>query len=362
MKPLILCSLLLLYACEKAPSGTATTDTKEDLCYESKEGINYDRPKQMPLGYTKQQAFPAHITASTSPSFRAFSYSEQKRQLEKQQLEESTGRASYKQKYGPLETALPGFTFLSTQNGLTLAQNRYGLWIVRSETSGPKPYFLGLTPSYYVDNLYKRDEPFLREDRIVLDGALVTMERLSRVPMRPRYKVLKESQELSIPLSTLFKDSDGDGYNDLFEEFLGLHPLRKDSDGDGLNDSEDPNPRYKPSSGDLTGLYLEILKEQTPLRSAYEFIEILTDCPDFLAVHPDHQRLLLYKTEDQAALKMDVIDSYFPIKYSRIQTYKDYPGVLFMDFSDQVGTGTLSGEKTPRGWQTTKKYTLTFGL
>jgi hypothetical protein len=38
------------------------------------------------------------------------------------------------------------------------------------------------------------------------------------------------------------KDSDGDGYNDIFEKCFGLNPDNKDTDGDGINDFEDLNP------------------------------------------------------------------------------------------------------------------------
>ena len=78
--------------------------------------------------------------------------------------------------------------------------------------------------------------------------------------------MIKDDVEFSIPLAEIKKDSDQDGYNDLFEQFIGLNPTQKDSDDDGLNDFEDANPRYASVSSKFSAMYEAIVDETLPKR------------------------------------------------------------------------------------------------
>ena len=98
----------------------------------------------------------------------------------------------------------------------------------------------------------------------------------------------------------------------------------------------------------------------TPLK--YSFTEILTNCPYFQQINPKTTKVLVYDTAGKAPIKEDVLDQFFPGKYSKMKTYKDYPEVYFTDFSDQTGDGTISAEFVNGKWKVDRKYTVTFGM
>ncbi len=59
----------------------------------------------------------------------------------------------------------------------------------------------------------------------------------------------------TIPLEDLTRDSDHDGYNDIFEQSFGLNPESKDTDGDGISDFDDLNPMFTSGKNKFTQLY-----------------------------------------------------------------------------------------------------------
>jgi hypothetical protein len=53
-------------------------------------------------------------------------------------------------------------------------------------------------------------------------------------------------QTRELDLAAIRRDSDGDGWTDIEEQYLGLDPHNQDTDGDGLRDGEDPCPDFAP--------------------------------------------------------------------------------------------------------------------
>ena len=256
---------------------------------------------------------------------------------------------------------MPEFDYLSIQENYALAKNKYGLWIIEKNNDDFKPYFLGLTQNIYLPDFYGKDQKFLDNNQFLMNGTVVDIQRLSRIPMLPKYEVIKDGVQFAINLDEIKKDSDKDGFNDLFEKFIGLNPNSGDTDGDGITDFTDPNPKYKSGTDKFTAMY-ETLVDHPKAVTQYSFTEILTDCDYFQAINPKNIKVLMYDTTEKAPIKDDVLDHFFPGKYSKMKMYKGYPEVYFTDFSDKSGDGTLSAEFVNGKWKFDKKYTVEFGM
>ena len=337
---------------------------KDEQCFITNQGVNFDSNKKSysePSNEEILKKLPKHISQRNRVGFEPFLY--QQKEIEKLQAEEKKFFESsvYKKQFGDYIHALPEFNYLSVNGNYALAKNKYGLWIVEKTPSDYKPYFLGITQNFYVNDLYGKNQKFLHNNEIVFNGTLVNVKRLSRVPMLPKYEIIKDGVELSISLDDIKRDQDRDGYNDLFEEFIGLNPKLKDTDGDGINDFEDTNPKYSSEQSKFAAMYEAIVGEGSQKKN-FSFSEILTDCVYFQKINPKNTKVLVYNTDENCPLKDDVLDNFFPRKYSKISTYKDYPDVYFMDFSDETGNGTISAEFSNGNWKVDKKYTITFGV
>ncbi|WP_226065125.1 hypothetical protein [Kaistella polysaccharea] len=365
MKVYYLVFAMLLIGCnDKSKTDQKITKTTEDQCFILNEGINFDervKPAAVPTKEDILKTMPAHIKITSLPEFTSFNYDQ--KNTEELQAKEKTYFASteYQNKYKEIIQVLPDFQFLSEQENYTLAKNKYGLWIIEKINEEYKPYFLGLTQNIYLPEVYGKDQKFIAENQFVMKGSVVDIQRLSRVPMLPKYEVIKDGVQFTINLDEVRKDTDQDGFNDLFENFIGLNPDLADTDGDGISDFEDSNPRYKTGSESFTSMY-ETLVDHGSGQTSYSFVEILTDCPYFQEINTNNIKVLVYNTEEKIPLKDDVLDHFFPKKYSKMKKYKNYDDVYFTDFSDETGDGTISAQMKNGKWQFDKKYTVTFGM
>lgn len=77
-----------------------------------------------------------------------------------------------------------------------------------------------------------------------LQGSLVKIVKVPGLPGYDDYSVISDGKLFTIKLEDLTRDSDHDGYNDIFEQSFGLNPDSKDTDGDGINDFEDLSPMF----------------------------------------------------------------------------------------------------------------------
>ena len=366
MKVQYLFALIVLAACNKKenPATSAPKKNIEQNCFITNQGINFDNTKTTYIAPTNEDilnSLPKHIQQKQLTEFQKFSYDKiQTEELQKKEIAyfDSDG---YRSKFQEWIKALPEFSYLSINENFALAKNKYGLWIVENVQNQYKPYFLGITQNFYLNDFYNKDQHFIKDNQFVANGTIVNVQRLSRVPMLPKYDVIKDGIEFSIHLDEIRKDTDGDGYNDLFEAFVGLNPNAKDTDGDGIDDFEDSNPKFKSETSKFTEMYEAIADETSP-KLFYTFTEILTDCEYFQKINPKNRKALIYTTEEKLPLKEDVLDNFFPRKYSKMSTNKDFPEVYFTDFSDMTGDGTISAEFKDGKWNITKKYTITFGV
>ena len=365
MKVYFLLLPLFILSCNKSDkSDEKAEESTEQQCFILNEGANYDHIAKPVAKFTHAEILknlPAPIQMKEVSDFTPFNYdlkiTEDLQEKEKMYFDSP----EYRKKFGEWISALPEFNYLSIQENYALAKNKYGLWIIEKSSGDFKPYFLGLTQNIYIPDFYKKDQNFLDKNQFVMNGTLVDIQRLSRVPMLPKYEVIKDGVQFVINLDEIKKDSDQDGFNDQFEKFIGLNPNSADTDGDGIADFTDPNPKFKSGTDKYTAMY-ETLVDHPKAVTKYSFTEILTDCDYFQAINPKNIKVLMYNTTEKAPIKEDVLDHFFPGKYSKMKMYKGYPEVYFTDFSDQSGDGTLSAEFVNGKWKFDKKYTVEFGM
>lgn len=364
MKVFYVLSCILLLGCSQEKKEQKDKGSPEQHCFELKEGINNDDRMKKYVPPTNEQilkALPTHIHQQQLKNFTPFHYD--KATVQKLAAEEKAYFASnaYQQKYSEWIAALPEFNYVSVNDNYALAKNRYGFWVVEKTEQSYKPYFLGFTQSFYLNEEYAKDQKFYRDGQFVFTGAVVHTERLSSVPVLPQYELLKDGVQFSVSLADLKKDSDGDGFNDVFEEFIGLNPKSADTDNDGIKDFEDLNPRFASVQSDLANMYNSIADEPAA-KMNYSFTEILTNCDYFQQINPKNRKVLIYTVDDKAPIKNDVLDVFFPRKYSKILKYPNYPTINFIDFADETGNGTITAEKVNGVWDIKKKFTVTFGM
>lgn len=130
---------------------------------------------------------------------------------------------------------------------------------------------------------------------------------------------MQDGKLFKIKLVDLERDSDNDGYNDIFEKSFGLNPNNSDSDGDKINDFEDINPLFQSEKNKFTSLYEELLQEHFSFevknlkKMHYFFIPYQSDCEYLQKVNPKFRILILPKNSKQTNyLKVtDVVDNGF---------------------------------------------------
>lgn len=360
----LLIPFVLLSCTDKSEKTSEGKEKTENECFILNTGINFDEQKPKVELLTPDEIIkniPAHIKWEKIADFKAFDYDQAQTDLLKENEKNYFASAAYQTKFATWIAALPEFNYLSVNDTYALAKNKYGLWIIENDKDVFKPYFLGLTQNIYLPEFYAKDQKFIQDHHFVMKGSLVDIQRLSRIPMLPKYQVLKDGVEFKISLDDIKKDSDGDDFNDLFEAFIGLNPKSADTDGDGISDFEDSNPKYKTGTDQFTAMY-ETLVDHGRSKTNYSFVEILTNCEYFQDINPKNLKVLMYNTTEKVPLKDDVLDNFFPKKYSKMKTYKNYDNVYFTDFSDETGDGTISAEMVSGKWKFDKKYTVTFGM
>ena len=364
MKSLKFICFLVLISCNKIAEKKELKHS-QDLCFQTL-GLNYeDKKPSVSVASAKDilKSLPKHVQISDDEKGTLFLFEKEKYQGNLAKEKAWFISEAYKAKFKNWLSLLDEFNYLAKHGNYALAKNKYGMWLIEKTDKSAKPYFLGLTQNFYIPISENENLEFIKEENIVLSGSLLLVERLSRYPIVPKYTVIKDRQLFSVDLNAVKKDTDGDGYNDLFEDFIGINANSKDTDSDGTDDFNDLNPRFKSETSKLTEMYAAIADEQG-IKKQYSFTEILTDCPDFQNINPKNQRFLFYNTSEQLKLKNDVLDQFFPVKYSKIQRPKNQleNETYFMDFGDGKGDGNLSAEYINGKWKITRQYNLKFGM
>lgn len=182
-----------------------------------------------------------------------------------------------------------------------LGENRLGFWLMKIENDKPSAYFLGLSFSHYYINK-EQEHPIIKDGFLQFEGSLVKIIPVEGLPGYNDYSAIEDGKLFRIKLDDLMKDTDQDGYNDIFEETFALNPNNKDTDGDGINDFEDMNPLFKSEKNKFSELYNLLLPSYSEdddfKKLHYTFEVYASDCDYFHQINPEI-RVLFIPEKDQ---------------------------------------------------------------
>ncbi|MFZ4928912.1 hypothetical protein [Chryseobacterium sp. Mn2064] len=176
-----------------------------------------------------------------------------------------------------------------------LGQNRLGFWLLTIENNKHAAYFLGLSFSHYYFNK-TQELPMIKDGFLQLEGSLVKIVKVPGLPGYDDYSAMEDGKLFKINLKSLMKDSDQDGYNDIFEKSFGLNPESKDTDGDGINDFDDLNPMFRSEKNKFAQLYEDLLPDfnaEMMKKLRYTFSVYKSDCDYFHQINPQYRVLFI---------------------------------------------------------------------
>ena len=145
---------------------------------------------------------------------------------------------------------------------------RGGYWLMRSRDSGATwsgPLYLGFQQQNpYVVSSTARVSMFAG-DPLRLEVSVEELDPKSITFPPVGLRTRREARDLyiDIPLATITRDTDGDGFTDLLEAKLGTDPAKADTDGDGLSDSLDdfPQASARGTPSPLAPILVDALKQ-----------------------------------------------------------------------------------------------------
>ncbi|MCA6066560.1 hypothetical protein JI747_005170 [Chryseobacterium sp. RG1] len=192
-----------------------------------------------------------------------------------------------------------------------LGSSELGFWLLKIENDKPSAYFLGLSFShYYINDI--QEKPIIKDGYLQFEGSLVKIIKVPGLPGYDDYSAIEDGKLFKIKLDDLMKDSDQDGYNDIFEEAFALNPDNKDTDGDGINDFEDMNPLFKSEKNKFSELYTLLLPSYAEdidfKKSHYTFEVFKSDCDYFHQISPEMRVLFISKDDKKRTYYTRITD------------------------------------------------------
>ena len=232
-----------------------------------------------------------------------------------------------------------------------LGRNNLGYWLLKIENNKPSAYFLGLSFSHYYFNEIQK-KPIINNGFLELEGSVVKIVKVAGLPGYDDYSAIADGKLFKIKLEDLLKDSDSDGYNDIFENSFGLNQDRKDSDGDGVDDFKDLNPMFKSEKNKFTQLYEELLPDygNENLRDRSYFFEVfISDCGYFHQINPKYHVLFVpgdLKSQTYY-LKITDVSSH---GIDKIRRNKNNPDVFYINSWGSSSSTEYSAEYKKGKW------------
>jgi hypothetical protein len=239
-------------------------------------------------------------------------------------------------------------------NQYALGRNGLGFWLLEIKDNHPSAYFLGLSFSHYYFNKIQ-DHPIIKDGFFQIEGSLVKIIKVPGLPGYDDYSAIEEGKLFKINLKDLLKDSDKDGFNDIFETNFGFNPNNKDTDGDGIDDFKDHNPLFKSEKNKFTGLYEDLLSQHLGLvkdkldKLPYFIMPYKTDCDYFQKVNPAAKVLIMPENKDKQPYYVRVTDI-FNGGYSKIQKDKNDPEKFYIHEWGSGSTSDYSAEYKNGKW------------
>ena len=317
MKYIFILFSVFFCSCEKSNSYLNST---HENCFIKNDKEN-DYIEKVPLTVKQIIALkPEYLEISPLKNYRSFKIDSTARNdyHAKNEKEEEQKYLAHKQKYNSFDKNFEGqFEYYSKQKvgnaDYALAGNRLGFWLLKSENNNNSAYFLGLSFStYYINKV--QNLPLIEDNYLQFEGSLVQIIKVAGLPGYDDYSAIKDGNLFKINLKNLIKDSDHDGYNDIFENCFGLNSNKKDSDQDGINDFDDLNPLYKSEKSKFTDLYQQIVNrkinylEEKTKKLHYTFECFETDCEFFQKVNPVSRVLFIPKEENKQTNYLKITD------------------------------------------------------
>lgn len=317
MKYLLIVLVLFLNSCDKY---NASLNSNDDNCFSNNERTgNYI--DKVPLTATQiLLSKPTYLKISTLKDYRSFKKDsiEKNSYNVKNEKEAEKKYLDYRDQYRAFDQNFEEqFNYYSKQKvgnaNFALAGNRLGFWLLKSENNKNSAYFLGLSFSnYYINKI--QNLPLIENNHLQFEGSLVQIIKVEGLPGSDDYSAIKDGNLFKIDLKDLMKDSDNDGYNDIFENGFGLNANNADSDDDGIDDFEDLNPLFRSETSNFTNLYQQIIDQkidylqESTKKLHYTFECFETDCEYFQKVDPVSRVLLIPENESKQTDYLKITD------------------------------------------------------
>lgn len=247
------------------------------------------------------------------------------------------------------------YTIRQKVNGVdyALGRNNLGFWLLEICNNQPKAFFLGLSFSHYYINKVQ-ELPIIKDGFLQFEGSLVKIVKVAGLPGYDDYSAMEDGKLFKIKLADLKKDTDNDGYNDIFENCFGLNSNDADSDGDKINDFDDMNPLFKSEKTKFTSLYEELLPkyfafdESNLKRMHYFFIPYESNCEYFQKINPKFRILILSNNSKKTDyLKVtDIVNGGF----SKIKRDKKDANKFYISTFGSSSTTDFSAEYKKGKW------------
>ncbi|CAD0218995.1 hypothetical protein KYG33_05580 [Chryseobacterium sp. D764] len=232
-----------------------------------------------------------------------------------------------------------------------LGRNSMGFWLLKIENNIPKAYFIGLSFShYYINEMLEM--PIIKDGFLQFEGSLVKIIKIAGLPGYDDYSAMEDGKLFKINLKDLMKDSDNDGYNDIFEKSFGLNPDSKDTDGDGINDFDDMNPMFTSEKNKFTQLYELLLPNygMTNMKKLhYTFHIYKNDCDYFHQINPEIRVLFIPEEKNNQTYYTRITDV-IEEDISKIQTNDRDPNVFYIYESGSSFTNDYAAEYVEGKW------------
>lgn len=350
MKIFYFAVLALLFSCSKSVEDNCFVDSKDELYGPYKE--------QKP--YTVQQILnekPAYLDIVNLTKYRDFKKDSTAAHNYDQEYEERFKRKEIDFKIFDEKFSKQFWYTAQQQVGsilYALATNNLGYWLLKIENNKPSAYFLGLSFSHYYFNKIQ-EQPIIQGEYLQIEGSLVKIIKVPGLPGYDDYSAQEGGKLFKIKLKDLMKDTDKDGYNDIFEKSLGLNPDNQDTDGDGINDFEDMNPMYKSGKNKFTQLYELLLlnngygESDQKIRN-YSFLVYKSSCDYFHQVNPEF-RVLFIPEDKRKQTAYTRITAITDGHISKIQKNAKNPEIFYIYESGNSSSNDYSAEYKNGKWE-----------
>lgn len=215
-----------------------------------------------------------------------------------------------------------------------LGRNGLGYWLLEIKNEKPSAYFLGLSFSHYQFNKLQQN-PIVKDGYFQLEGSFVKIIKVPGLPGYDDYSAIEDGKLFKIKLEDLKKDSDSDGYTDIFENCFGLNSNSKDTDGDGINDFEDHNPLFKSEKNKFTSLYEDLVNQplggirENLYKMNYFIMPFKSDCDYFQRINLKAKVLVFPEDKERQPYYVRVTDI-FNGGYSKIKKDKSNPNIFYI--------------------------------